>query len=68
VCLAYTGGEAASGAGGPTLGSGTAELPFSGSPVTRYAETGLALVLAGAGTVLLAGRRRARPHHPDTRG
>ena len=41
----------------PTLGSGTAQLPFSGAPVGRYAATGLALVLAGGGTVLLARRR-----------
>jgi hypothetical protein len=56
VCLAYTGGPAE---GGPTLGSGTAELPFSGAPVGRYAATGLALVLAGSGVVLVARRRAA---------
>lgn len=58
VCLAYTDGVPDT-TGGPTLGSGTAQLPFSGAPVGRYAATGLALVLAGAGTVVLAGRRRA---------
>jgi hypothetical protein len=56
VCLAYTGGPAE---GGPTLGSGTAELPFSGAPVGWYAATGLALVLAGSGVVLVARRRAA---------
>jgi hypothetical protein len=56
VCLAYTGGPAE---GGPTLGSGTAELPFSGAPVGRYAATGLALVLAGGAAVLVARRRAA---------
>lgn len=58
VCLAYT--DAVPGTtGGPTLGSGTPQLPFSGAPVGRYAATGLALVLAGAASVLLAGRKRA---------
>ena len=41
----------------PTQGAGAPELPFSGAPVGRYAETGLALVLAGTGTVLLVRRR-----------
>ena len=54
VCLAYTDGTPES---GPTLGGGSAQLPFSGAPVGRYAVTGLALVLAGAGSVLLARRR-----------
>jgi hypothetical protein len=56
VCLAYTESPAE---GGPTFGSGTAQLPFSGAPVGRYAATGLALVLAGSGIVLVARRRAA---------
>lgn len=47
------------GEGEPTLGSGATELPTTGAPVGRYAATGFALVLAGAGTVLLVGRRSA---------
>ena len=56
VCLAYTGPEAAGVP--PTQGGGTPQLPFSGAPVGHIAETGLALVLAGTGAVLLATRRR----------
>jgi hypothetical protein len=56
VCLSFTEAPAE---GGPTLGSGTPELPFSGAPVGRYAATGLALVLAGSGVVLVARRRAA---------
>jgi hypothetical protein len=57
VCLAYTGPLA--GGVPPTQGGGAPQLPFSGAPVGRYAETGLALLLAGTGTVLLAARRRS---------
>jgi hypothetical protein len=49
----------ASGGDTPTLGSGTAtpQLPFSGAPVGHYAASGFALVLGGAGIVLVARRR-----------
>lgn len=46
------------GSGDPTLDPGAPQLPFSGAPLGRYAATGLALVLAGGGTVLLARRRQ----------
>ena len=54
-------GPLAGESGDPTLGSGTAtpQLPFSGAPVGRYAATGFALLLGGAGTVLVARRRTA---------
>lgn len=59
VCMAAGAGAGggAESSGEFTGGAGTTTLPFSGAPVGRYAATGLGLVLAGAGTVLVARRR-----------
>jgi hypothetical protein len=59
VCVTpeAAGGPLAGEQGDPTLGSGDPQLPFSGAPVGRYLATGLGLVLAGTGTVLVARRR-----------
>jgi hypothetical protein len=62
VCLAYTDGPLASGSGatggaGEASGDATGELPFGGAPLGQYLATGLGLLLAGTGTVLVARRR-----------
>jgi hypothetical protein len=63
VCLAYTDGPLASGSG-ITGGAGDARgvLPFGGAPVARHLATGIGLLVAGTGTVLVARRRSAYQH------